>query len=72
MVTNYALKETNNLSKKRDCVDGIFENHKTDLLYRLTANIADASEEESAEILDEIEALSDDDLEIAASEIFIV
>ena len=40
---------------------------KSDPFYRLTANVQDASEEESAEILSEIEELTDDDLTIAST-----
>ncbi len=40
---------------------------KSDPFYRLTANVMDASEEESAEILSEIEGLTDDDLTIAST-----
>ena len=35
-----------------------------DPFYRLTANIQDASEDETTEILNEIEIFSDDDLSI--------
>lgn len=37
---------------------------KQDPFYRLTTNVQEASEEESAEILAELEGLSDDDLTI--------
>ena len=43
---------------------------KSDPFYRLTANVQDASEEESAEILSEIEELTDDDLTIASTKHF--
>ncbi len=39
---------------------------KKDPFYRLTANIEEASAHESAEILETIEELSDDDLSIAS------
>ena len=39
---------------------------KKDPFYRLTANIQEASAEESKEILGEIEGLTDDDLKIAS------
>jgi len=39
---------------------------KQDPFYRLTNNIEDASAEESAEILNALESLSDDDLEISS------
>ncbi len=37
---------------------------KEDLFYRLTANIQEAPDEESEEILAEISAMSEDDLKI--------
>ena len=40
---------------------------KKDPFYRLTANVREASAEESAELLSELEKLSDDDLTIASS-----
>ena len=43
---------------------------KSDPFYRLTANVQDASEEESAEILSEIEGLTDDELTIASTKHF--
>ena len=45
---------------------------KRDPFYRLTANVQDASEEEAAEILTEIEGLTDDDLSIAFTKRFSV
>ena len=45
---------------------------KSDPFYRLTANMEDASEEESAEILTEIESLTDDDLTISSVKRFTV
>ena len=45
---------------------------KKEPLYRLTANAQEASGEESAEILEEIEGLTDDDLSIASAERFAV
>ncbi len=45
---------------------------KSDPFYRLTANVQDASDEENAEILTEIEGLSDDDLSIASTISFTV
>ena len=45
---------------------------KSDPFYRLTANVQDASEEESAEILGEIEGMTDDDLTIASTKQFTV
>ncbi|MCR4600883.1 MAG: hypothetical protein K5767_03985 [Clostridia bacterium] len=46
------------------------EKLKQDPFYRLTANIQDADEEESAEVLAEIEKLSDDDLTISSTKEF--
>lgn len=40
---------------------------KKDPFYRLTANVEEASAEESEEILAEIESLSDDDLTIVST-----
>ena len=40
---------------------------KKDPFYRLTANVEEASAEESEEILAEIDSLSDDDLTIAST-----
>ena len=42
---------------------------KKDPFYRLTANIEEASDEESAEIMDTMKGLSDDDLTILLSNI---
>ncbi len=41
---------------------------KADPFYKLTANVMNADEEESAEILNAIDNLSDEDLEIASVE----
>ena len=45
---------------------------KSDPFYRLTANVEDATEEESTEILTEIESLTDDDLTISSVKRFTV
>ena len=45
---------------------------KREPFYRLTANVKEASAEESAEILSEIETLTDDDLEISSAKKFTV
>lgn len=45
---------------------------KSDPFYRLTANVDTASEAESAEILAEIEGLSEDDLTISSTKAFTV
>lgn len=52
----------------KDYVDRL----KKDPFYRLTANVQEASAEESAEILEEIDGLTDDDLSIVSSERFAV
>ena len=52
----------------KDYVDRL----KKDPFYRLTANVQEASAEESAEILEEIDGLNDDDLSIVSSERFTV
>ena len=45
---------------------------KKDPLYKLTANVKEASKTESEEILSEIDNLTDDDLEISTVKHFIV
>jgi hypothetical protein len=45
---------------------------KNDPFYRLTANVPEASEEESEEIMAAIEEMSDDDLAIASTKHFSV
>ncbi len=45
---------------------------KREPFYRLTANVKEASAEESAEILSEIEMLTDDDLDINSTKKFTV
>ena len=52
----------------KDYVDRL----KKDPFYRLPANVREASAEESAEILEQIDGLTDDDLSIASSERFTV
>ena len=44
-------------------------NLKDNLMYRLTSNIEDASPEETDEILEELEKVSDDDLEVSSVKI---
>ena len=51
-----------------EALDAYLPTMKDDPFYKLTANIEDASKEESAEILAEIEGLTDEDLEIVATE----
>lgn len=48
-----------------EALDDYLARVKKDPFYRLTANVEAASEEESDEILSQIETLSDDDLKIA-------
>ncbi len=45
---------------------------KKDPFYRLTANVEEASAEESEEILTEIESMSDDELSISSAKHFSV
>ena len=45
---------------------------KEDPFYKLTVQVEEANSQESAEILDEINALSDDDLAIASSKRFTI
>jgi hypothetical protein len=47
-------------------VDEYLAKMKNDPFYRLTVNVEDASEEETREILGELDTLSDDDLQIAS------
>ena len=49
----------------REAIREYLDKMKRDPFYRLTAQVQEASAEESAEILDEINALTDDDLKIA-------
>lgn len=55
-----------------EALDEYLPKMKRDPLYRLTANVMDASDEETEEILSKIEALSDDDLEITTKKEFVV
>ena len=55
-----------------DALDEYLPKMKNDPFYRLTANVEEASEEETQEILGELEALSDDDLKIASVKHFSV
>ena len=56
----------------REAVKEYLDKMKQNPFYKLTNNIQEASPEESAEILAEIDALTDDDLSIAAVERFTV
>ena len=78
---NFKMEESEILTMKE--VAGVFNMSVTDLVkngvheyieelkkdpfYRLTANIQDADEAESSEILSAINSLSDDDLSISSS-----
>ena len=48
-----------------EALDEYLAKMKKDPFYRLTANVKDASEEESKEVLEAIQTLSDDDLTIS-------
>ena len=50
----------------REAAKEYVEKMKKDPFYRLTANVRDASAEETAEILEEIESMTDDDLALAS------
>ncbi|MBR1814970.1 MAG: hypothetical protein IJ773_14335 [Lachnospiraceae bacterium] len=81
---NFKMEEADILDMKQ--VAGVFNMSVTDLIknavkeylaelksdpfYRLTANVQDASDEETAEILTDIEGLTDDDLSIASTRRF--
>ncbi len=54
----------------KNAVEAYIAELKNDPFYRLTVNVQDASDEESEEILTEIEGLSDDDLTIASTKRF--
>ena len=83
-VMNFKMEEADILDMKS--VAGIYNMSVTDLiknavkeylaelkkepLYKLTANVQEASAEESEEILDQINNLSDDDLTIVSTKHF--
>lgn len=50
----------------KNAIEDYITKLKADPFYKLTANVQDASDEESAEILTEIEKMSDDDLKIVS------
>ena len=56
----------------KEAVREYLQKMKKDPFYRLTANVQEASAEESAEILSEIEGLSDDDLSIVSTKQFAI
>ena len=53
-------------------LDDYLPKMKGDPLYRLTANVQNASADETEEILEEIESLSDDDLRISTKKDFML
>jgi hypothetical protein len=55
-----------------DALDEYLSKMKNDPFYRLTVNVEDASEEEMHEVLGELDALTDDDLQIASVKHFSV
>ncbi len=56
----------------KEAIHEYLERIKNDPYYRLTVNVEDASAEESAEILDAVGRLTDDDLAISSAEKFTV
>ena len=56
----------------KEAVSEYLEKMKADPFYRLTANVEEADAAESAEILDAINNMEDDDLAIASSERFTI
>ena len=52
----------------KNALDEYIAELKNDPFYRLTANVQEASEEETEEMLSEIESMQDDDLAIASKE----
>ena len=53
-----------------DAISEYLEKMKSDPFYRLTACVEDADKEETAEILEVINSMDDDDLSIASSKRF--
>ena len=54
----------------KEALDEYLEKLQNDPFYRLTANVEEASEEESAEILSELDEMTDDDLTISSKKSF--
>lgn len=52
----------------KEALDDYLDKMKTDPFYKLSANIAEAEAAESAEILESINSLKDDDLAITSGE----
>ena len=63
VATDFQMTKTNVF---KEVVREFSTKTKNDPFYRLTANVQDASEEETAETLTEIENLSDDDLSVSS------
>ena len=59
--------EFNHTAATRGGVDKYIDELKKDPFYRLTANVRDADEAETSEILSAVDNLSDDDLTISSS-----
>ena len=53
-----------------EAISDYLDKMKSDPFYRLTACVEDADEEETAEILEAVSSLDDDDLTIASSKRF--
>lgn len=56
----------------KEAIRAYLQKMKADPFYKLTVNVQNADAEETAEILDAVAALSDDDLMIASSEVVTV
>lgn len=56
----------------KDAICEYLNKMKSDPFYRLTACVEDADEEETAEILDAINSLNDEDMSISSSKRFTV
>ena len=54
----------------KEALDEYLEKLQSDPFYRLTVNVEEASEDESEEILEELNALTDDDLTISSRKTF--
>ena len=54
----------------KEALDEYLEKLQNDPFYRLTASVEEASAEESAEILNELDELTDDDLTISSKKSF--
>ncbi len=63
VATDFQMTKTNVF---KEVVREFSTKAKNDPFYRLTANVQDASEEETTETLTEIENLSDDDLSVSS------